>query len=209
VSVPADAPAVAGAKRPPRRIKSTLILASALLGVVALVSWTQAWFDVTLVADSARLEVAGEVAAPALSALALTTVVLVGAVSIAGPFFRVVLGVLEVFIAVAIVYSGVLAVSDPVSAAAPRISEATGVGGERSIAALVASIEVGPWPWVAIASGVLIGLAGVAIVVTGRSWPGSPSRKYSATRLEPVAAERTSVDDWDALSGGEDPTSRP
>jgi hypothetical protein len=42
--------------------------------------------------------------------------------------------------------------------------------------------------------------------VTSRGWPSSASRKYQATRLEPAKAERTSVDDWDSLSGGNDPT---
>ena len=192
-------------ERPPRRYKSRIILATTVLGILALVSWTQTWFSVVL-DDGATLAVDGQVGAPALSALALTSLVLVGALSIAGPFFRIVFGVLQALIGVAIVFSAVLAVTAPVSAAGPAISVATGVAGDESVAALVASIALTPWPWAALASGVLIIVLGAAIVVTGRRCPGSTRKYQTTTRLEPTDAKRTSVDDWDSLSGGDDPT---
>ena len=199
-----ETPTTAATKKP-RGTKSTVLLASALVAILTLVSWTQVWFGVTLT-DGAVLEVAGQVAAPALSALALTSLVLVGALAIAGPFFRVVFGVLEVLIGVAVVFSGVLAVADPVAASASAISTATGVAGKASVADSVASIDGSVWPWIALACGVLMLVAGAAIIVLSRRWPNSASRKYQATRLEPAGAERTAVDDWDALSGGKDPT---
>jgi hypothetical protein len=194
------------ARTNPRRIKSRVILASAALAILTLVSWTQVWFGVTLV-DGSKLDVDGQVAAPALSALALTSLALVGALSIAGPVFRVVFGVLESLIGVAVVFSGILAADDPVAASASAISTATGVSGDSSVARLVDTVEGGFWPWLVIACGVLIVLAGIAIIVTGRHWPSS-QRKYQAARLEPATTERTSVDDWDSLSGGTDPTTR-
>jgi len=189
----------------PRKTKSIVLLASALIAILTLVSWTQVWFGVTLVGGGA-LEVDGQVAAPALSALALTSLVLVGALAIAGPFFRIVFGVLEVLIGVAVVFSGVLAVSDPVAASASAISTATGVAGKASVAQSVESINGGVWPWIALICGVLMLVAGAAIIVLSRRWPNSASRKYQTTRLEPVPTQRTAVDDWDALSGGNDPT---
>jgi len=206
VTVEADA-ALPPTPRPPRRYKSRIILATTVLGILALVSWTQTWFAVEL-DDGVALAVDGQVGAPALSALALTSLVLVGALSIAGPFFRIVFGVLQALIGVAILFSAVIAVSGPVAAAAPAISEATGVAGEASVADLVVSIALTPWPWVALAAGALILLLGVAIVATGRRWPGSTSKYQTTTRLEQPGAQRTSVDDWDSLSGGDDPTTR-
>jgi uncharacterized membrane protein (TIGR02234 family) len=206
VTSEADA-AVQPAPRPPRRYKSRIILATTVLGILALISWTQTWFAVEL-SDGVALAVDGQVGAPALSALALTSLVLVGALSIAGPFFRIVFGVLQTLIGVAILFSAVIAVTGPVAAASPAISEATGVAGAPSVAALVDSIALTPWPWVALAAGALIVLLGVAIVVTGRRWPGSTSKYQTTTRLEPAPAQRTSVDDWDSLSGGDDPTTR-
>jgi hypothetical protein len=198
----AAAEAVARAKG--RRIKNTLMLAAAVLALLTLITWTQVWFGVTLV-DGTQLEIAGEVAAPALSALALASLVLVGALSIAGPFFRLVFGLLESLIGVAVVSSAVIALTDPVVASASAISGATGVAGAKSVAAFVDTVDQGLWPWLALVAGVLVVLAGLAVIVTARRWPGS-SRKYNATRLEPAKRERTAVDDWDALSGGDDPT---
>ena len=196
--------AVALAEKP-RGTKSMVLLASALIAILTLISWTQVWFGVVLT-DGAALEVDGQVAAPALSALALTSLVLVGALAIAGPFFRFVFGVLEALIGVAVVFSGVLAVSDPVAASASAISTATGVAGKTSVAESVESIDGSVWPWIALVCGVMMLVAGAAIIVLSRRWPNSASRKYQSTRLEPVATERTAVDDWDALSGGNDPT---
>lgn len=200
------APVEVAAKKP-RSTKSMVLLAGAAIAILTLVSWTQVWFGVTLT-DGAALEVDGQVAAPALSALALASLVLVGALAIAGPFFRVVFGVLEALIGVAVVFSGVLAVSDPIAASASAISTATGVAGKTSVAESVDTIDGSVWPWIALVCGVLMVVAGAAIIVLSRRWPNQASRKYQATRLEPATTERSAVDDWDALSGGDDPTTR-
>ena len=187
----------------PRRLKLILLLAGLALSGLVLLGWTQTWFLVTIV-DGPTLGVAGDVAAPALSTLALTCLVLTGALSIAGPFFRVVLGVLEALLGVTVVLSGALALAHPVSSSAAVVSDATGVAGAESIAALVASVSITAWPWVATVAGSLLVLLGVAVVATATRWPGS-GRKYSAVRLASTE-KRDAVDDWDALSEGNDPT---
>lgn len=187
----------------PRRLKLILLASGLLLAGVVFAGWTQQWFSVALV-DGPTLGVTGDIAAPALSTLALTCLVLIGALSIAGPFFRVVLGVLQLLLGATMVLSGVLALVDPVKASSASITDATGIAGAAPVAALVASVAVTAWPWVATIAGALIAVTGVAVAVTGKYWPGS-SRKYSPVQLEP-AESRTAVDDWDALSGGSDPT---
>ena len=63
---------------------------------------------------------------------------------------------------------------------------------------------------VAIAGGVLVFLAGVLVVATGRTWP--TSRRYgggartAADGTAKVATSDRAVDDWDGLSRGDDPT---
>ena len=187
----------------PRRRKLTLLLAGIALAGVAFIGWTQQWFSVALV-DGPTLAIAGDVAAPALSTLALTCLVLVGALSIAGPFFRVVLGVLQVLLGATMVLSGVLALVNPAGASAASITDATGIAGAGSVADQVASIAGTGWPWISTIASALIVATGVAVVVTGKTWPGT-ARKYGATKLE-AAETRTTVDDWDALSEGNDPT---
>ena len=132
---------------------------------------------------------------------------MLGALSIAGPVFRVVLGTLEALIGIGVMVSGIAAADKPIAASAPAISSATGVAGANSVAELVDSIDGGFWPWLVVICGALIVVAGGAILIASRKWPFA-SRKYQAVRLEPAAAERTSVDDWDSLSGGSDPTTR-
>ena len=102
------------------------------------------------------------------------------------------------------------------AAVAPAVTDATGVTGSGPTAELVASATATAWPVAAIAGGVLLVLAGIAVLVTGTRWPAS-SRRYRGARLadteEPGsagdrerAASDRAVDDWDELSRGDDPT---
>lgn len=202
-----------------RRVKLALILGVLVASGIALLSWTQVWIlaDVAT-SGSARdhLEVTGSTASPALTALALAGLALGGALTIAGPVIRVVLGLLEVLLGVSVFLGAFLAVSDPAGASAAAVTAATGISGRESIDVAVIDPSVTAWPFVALAAAVLMGLVGVAIVVTARRWPG-PTTRYQAVRLEPArptdaddageAAPRDAVDDWDELSRGDDPTS--
>lgn len=186
----------------PSRVKLSLLLAGLALSGLIILAWTRSWFAIGL-ADGSTLDVAGDVAAPALSTLALTCLVLNGALSIAGPVFRVILGLLEALLGVTVVLSGALALANPVKASAATISDATGVAGAEPIAALAVSVSITAWPWVATFAGTLLVVLGVLVVATAARWPGS-GRKYSAVRLAPES--RDAVDDWDSLSDGNDPT---
>lgn len=188
-----------------RQLKLTSLLAGMVLAGVVFAGWTQQWFAVELV-DGSKLSVAGDVAAPALSTLALTCLVLIGALSIAGPFFRIVLGILQISLGMTMVLSGAFALANPVTASATSISDATGIAGSAPVAALVASISMSAWPWISTAASALIALGGVVTVAYSKRWPGS-GRKYTRSALVPDD-ERSAVDDWDALSDGSDPTSR-
>ena len=195
-----------------------------MLSALTLVVWTGEWFSITL-RESATghpvLSVTGDVAAPALIALALASLALVAALAISGPFFRVVLGVLQVVIGFTVAFSAVLAVSNPVRASESAVSAVTGVGGSKSIAALVTAVTPTAYPVIAIIVGILTMVLGVFVLVTGRRWPGSSGRYRQPVVLEvpeavhaaeagspPEDAAAHAVSDWDTLSGGSDPTSR-
>lgn len=201
-----------------RRIKLALILGVLVASGIALLSWTQVWIlaDVAT-SGSARdsLEVTGSTASPALTALALAGLALGGALTIAGPVIRVVLGLLEVLLGFSVFLGAFLAVTDPAGASAAAVTAATGISGRESIEAAVIDPTVTAWPFLALAAAVLMALVGVAVVVTARRWPG-PTTRYQAVRLEPArpagddaaaaAPTRDAVDDWDELSRGDDPT---
>lgn len=185
----------------PARLRLTIVLAGVLVAGLALLAWTQTWFD--LVLDGGQtLAITGQDAAPALSALGLASLALVGALSIAGRGVRVALGIVQTAIGAAITIVSVGALAAPVAASAPTITETTAVSGPESVAALVSSLSVGAWPAVAIVAGVLTALVGIAVLVTGHRWPG-PTRKYEAT---PSDDSGTPVGAWDRLSDGSDPT---
>lgn len=225
----------------PGRLKSLSLLTLLALSGLVLLSWSQVWFTVTVAGTA--YEVAGSPAAEALLPLALCALLVVPALAIAGPLFRVVLGILQALLGVCVVLQAMLAIGDPVAASRRVVSDATGIEGGDSTAALVDGVSSAPWPWLAVVAGGLLVLAGLAVAVTSRSWPGS-ARRYERVRFEdaegatvlpesldggsadasaspasssvppavtpPAAPSRsTSIDDWDALSQGDDPTSTP
>lgn len=191
-----------------KRAKYSLMLGSLAAAGLTLIAWTQQWLTVTLTeAGQHSLPVDGAIAAPALAALALATLALAAALAIAGIWFRFLLGVLQVLLGASITLSAVLVFIDPVGAAEPAVTDATGIAGAESVASIVSSATVTAWPAITLALGILTILAGIGIVVTARLWPTS-SKKYSAVRLEPVATEEMpdAVDSWDELTRGDDPT---
>lgn len=198
-----------------RRLRTTSILAGILISGLALMSWSQTWYVVVLTGQSAShpsIAVGGDVAAPAIAALALAAVAACGAMAISGPFFRTVLAILEVILGACVALSAILAISAPVVTVASAVTEATSVEGSGPIAELIGSVNATGWQWVALVAGVLLAVLGVAIIATGRAWP-SAERRYEPVRLEPVdevqvSGSDTAVSEWDELSGGTDPTSR-
>ena len=145
---------------------------------------------------------------------------LVAALAIAGPGIRIVLGILEVVLGGCVLLAVGVSLGDPVAAVAPAVTDATGVSGAGPTAELVAAATATAWPAAAIAGGVLLVLAGIAVLVTGTRWPAS-SRRYRGARLADAdadagegaaqgvrerAASDRAIDDWDELSRGDDPT---
>jgi hypothetical protein len=189
----------------PSRLR--LITMVAIVAEAALVSlaWSQTWFLLRL--SGVEVPVPGAVAGGALLPLALASLALVAALGLAGPFFRVVLGVLDALLGVCVVAVSVWALSDPVRASLPVLVDATGfTADEQAFLDEIASTVTLPWPFVGMAGGVLMILTGIAIAVTSRAWPTSGA-KYSRTRLE--TPDGTAIHDWDALSEGDDPTTSP
>lgn len=193
-----------------RRLKSLLLVIAVLADALILAAWTQTWLSISLVGvgpHSGALAVVGSVAAPALSALALAGLALVAALAIAGPVFRIVLGLLEAAIGACVVISSITVLASPATAGAAAVTEATGVAGNQSTVDLVAATSLTAWPAITLVLGIVLGLAGLATVVTHRRWPG-PSKKYQTVRFTQVetAPSADPVGAWDDLSRGDDPT---
>jgi Tryptophan-associated transmembrane protein (Trp_oprn_chp) len=173
-----------------RRVKLILIVTVIVASALALLAWTQSWVDVTIVLQgtaTSHLDVTGSTAAPALTALALAGLALAGALTIAGPVIRVVLGVLEVLLGASVFIAALSAVIDPARASAAAVTAATGIAGHESIQVTVAGAALSGWPYLALAAACVMAAAGVAVLLTQHRWPG-PTTRYQAVRLAPVEA---------------------
>lgn len=184
------------------RIKLLVIVAVLLGSALALLAWTQTWISTTIFSHSGGAQVLvidGATAAPALTALALAGLALGGALTIAGPVIRIVLGLLEVLLGVSVGIAAFGAVADPTAASTAAITAATGVAGTHAGDGVVTT-SLTLWPYVAIVAAGIMVAAGVAVLVTSSRWPGASSR-FQATRLEPVAdAEGTTGSATDATT---------
>ncbi|WP_104132823.1 Trp biosynthesis-associated membrane protein [Cryobacterium sp. M91] len=212
-----------------RRLKLVFILSVLAASSLAMLAWTQVWVQAEVGLPDAGtqvLEIDGAIAAPALTALALSGFALAAALTIAGRLIRIVLGALEVLLGFSVFLAAFLAVRDPADASAAAVTAATGIAGHESIQLSVLGTVITPWPFVAMGAAIVMVGVGVAIIVTSGRWPG-PTRKYQAVRFEQVAsphgaqplatptepaasdsAASDSVGDWDDLSRGDDPTVR-
>jgi uncharacterized membrane protein (TIGR02234 family) len=188
------------------RLKLISLIGIAALAALLFAAWSQNWFTLTI--QGKPFPVSGQVAGGALSALALAALAVIAALAIAGRFFRAVLGILLALLGVCVIAVSAFAIGNPVVAATPAITKATGVAGSASVAQLVTATSLTAWPVVAIVLGVLLTLLGLAIAPTARSWPES-GRKYTRSRVAATqTAEPDPVEEWDALSEGDDPTGR-
>ena len=217
-----------------RGIKLLAILVVLVASVLGFLAWSQTWSTLNLTGSesvAATITVPGSVAAPALSALSLAGIALAGALAIAGPIVRLVLGVLQLVLGASVLWSSIVAASDPIGAGTASVTTTTGVAGTSSVRDLVVGYDATVWPIVAIAAGALMVLAGLAVLVTVRRWPVS-GRRYQAVVFEDAEGRRSSdpgdlfdegstapepkatrrersdaaVDDWDDLTRGTDPT---
>jgi uncharacterized membrane protein (TIGR02234 family) len=121
-----------------------------------------------------------------------------------------------------VVVGAVQAGRDRDAALARAVQDALGVvshgGGAVFGDDVDSSVVFSVWPWVAVAGGLVVVLAGLLTLARGWSWTG-PSRRYErdagataavpATPAEPAPAAAKPAgpgSTWDALSRGEDPT---
>jgi len=167
-------------------MKLPAILLSIAGGGLALLAWSQPWFELVLTAGAgtggdAAIAVPGQIASPAVAALGLAALALGGALAIAGRGIRMVLGVLGVVLGGCVLLAAGVTLGNPVAAVGPVVTDATGVAGARPTAELVASVDATAWPVIALVSGALIVAAGVLVLATGLAWPAS-SRRYRDAR---------------------------
>ncbi|MET0734892.1 MAG: Trp biosynthesis-associated membrane protein [Microbacterium sp.] len=201
-----------------RRARLLAVVAAVAAGALGVISSTQTWLTVVL-ADGAEhaLTVPGAAAVPVLAPLSLAVLALGAALSIAGLVLRYAFGGLTVAIAAVLgVLSWQVAAAPGLGHVASTVTTATGLTGTAALTELVSSITASAWPAVTVASSLVLFAAGVLTLATANRWRGS-GRRYQTDSAPAGAAEAApaasrphdAIDDWDDLSRGEDPTSRP
>ena len=191
-----------------RRARMYAILGLLLAGALGIISSTQTWLTVTRADGGEALAVSGADAVSLLAPLSLAVLALGAAMSIAGRVLRYVLAGLGLAGAVVLVLTTVPLLTDPpLSAVAPVVSEATGLGGEAGLHEVVSSITPSAWPGVSLVAWALLLAASVFVLLTAHRW-NAGGRRYRST---PRTGHRTdgpldAIDSWDELSHGADPT---
>jgi hypothetical protein len=187
----------------PARERSLVVLGVLLAGAGAVLASTQPFASAVIAGTRAPVVVAGQAAAPSLAPLGIVALALGIALTIAGRFARVVLGVLLVLLGAGIVAAAFPNVVDDSVGTRGAITAVTGV---TDVAGLVVSRSGTVWPVVAVAAGVLALLLGLVVLVRSRRWT-TGGRRF---RAETPAVQRTDpISEWDALSRGSDPTDGP
>lgn len=202
-------PRTVGAPTPTARRELSLALLACMAGsALALLAAGRVWVRAQAVQGDLRapLELTGAALAPAAPALALAG--LAGALAVVATR-----GAGRRLAGVVLLACGLGVAAAAVRAARPSEARIAGRAGE-ALGAKTAAVEgmtIGPWPWLAVAGGIVVAVVGVAVAVRGPAWPGMSSRYDAPAEQRTPAAAPARVDDspldqWKALDRGEDPT---
>ncbi|MBG6085731.1 Trp biosynthesis-associated membrane protein [Zhihengliuella flava] len=192
--------------------RRTAVFAALAGALVALLAVTRTWIEVVPGPQAiiqAPVVVPGADAATSVSALAVVALAASVSLSIAGRITRYIIGALILLAGVGIAGASWGVMASPESAAATLVGEAAGT------AQIDADYVVAVWPWVAMAAGVWVALAGLAVLVASRRWRVSRRYTTASATAGSASAEPSSeateqpldeIDGWDQLSRGDDPT---
>ncbi|MFC5338118.1 Trp biosynthesis-associated membrane protein [Leucobacter denitrificans] len=194
--------------------KAILILLVVVGGGLGLLASVQVWIQVeflTGVSAVERIEVTGQQASPAITLISLAALAAALVLTIAGPVFRKVIGLLVLVLGAGLAAVGTSIALSPIDGARSQIAESTGISGD-SYDLLVASISSSAWPTITAVIGVLLGILGVCVLILSGRWK-TAGRKYDSGTDGSKKKTRTSepgdrISEWDALSDGDDPTDR-
>lgn len=196
-----------------RRGKLLAILAIIAAGALGTISSTQTWITVSLgEGPHAALAVPGAAAIPVLAPLSLAVLALGAALSIAGRILRICFGAATLVFSIILAgLTGAVVFDAGARHVASVVTEATGITGEDAVADLVQKITLTAWPALTLALWIILAAAGILTLATGSRWTSGGRRYVVADASGTAAASRPhdAIDDWDDLSRGDDPTTRP
>ncbi|PFG43091.1 tryptophan-associated transmembrane protein [Isoptericola jiangsuensis] len=190
---------------PAIRTRSRAVVALLALGGAAFAVSAPVWLRTTVstaLEPQVAIEVAGTTAAPAVSAAAFVTLACALATTLAGAVARRVALAVALLGGLAVGGGAAAVLLDPEGPAVAAAADAAGV------TTLTSSVTVTAWPWFTLVVGLAIVLVAVASFLGASSWQASGGRheRAGAAPGPVVADEPDAQSDWDALSGGTDPS---
>lgn len=192
-----------------QRFKAYTILLVILLSALVLLSWSQTWFTFSssILPSGEPITSSGQNVAPALAAFSLLNFALTAALALAGRVLRKILSVVLCISSAAIVWIAIAAFSDPIGSSINLLTTLSGLSDITSLSAMVISVDISTWVYLAPISGFFLIVTGIISFFTSAKWVTN-SKKYD--RSSPKQAHKIPsgelIDQWDALSAGEDPT---
>ncbi len=195
------------------RAKTLSLIGIALAGAVALIAGAQTWVSFMVEGVESLEAVSGHELNAALSPVALATVAAALALTIAGRVFRRVLGLLVALLGAGLTVLTWSVLVDPLRAITGKVAELTGITGSAAVSGVaVTGLQVSPWAYAGLVAGVFAALLGVCVLFLSGKW-GAAGRKYEVDSAPVAAVPQAArgdapdrISDWDALTGGEDPT---
>lgn len=212
-------------KRLAAKAKLLTVLVLIFGAALILLSATQTWFEVQLSplsgAVNHQLIVSGSDAVALLVPLAVTVLALAAVVALASRPWRYLLAVLLLLIGGFAAWVSIQAAFvSPIASVAATVTDATGMSGLSTVAALIAEMHTTFWPYLAISSAYLLIVMALVMLLTNHLWVQLKKRSFeTAAQRESLArsaengarpydaASSDQSDSWDLLSGGVDPTS--
>ncbi|MFD5600539.1 Trp biosynthesis-associated membrane protein [Leucobacter sp. NPDC058333] len=188
------------------RPKLLTITGVALTGVLGMLAGSQTWISFMVDGTHSLEVVAGSDVNAAVSPISIAIVAAALALTIAGPIFRRVLGGLVALLGAGLAALTISVLAAPLTAITGTITSLTGISGSATTSLVVWS-QVSAWVWVCVVAGVLAALLGLLVIVRGGRWV-SGGRKYDASARANTASsgKPDRISDWDALTGGDDPS---
>ena len=196
----------------PRRWYGPVVLALLVAGGAAFLAAGRPWVT-AVVGDGegpgGSFELTGSDVAPAAGALGVVIVAAALAVLASGGWFRRVIGLVVVLMALAGCWA---TFTDPADAIDRTVAESVTFSTGEPVAS-----DGTVWPWVALVAFVVAALLGLVVTRYGAAWP-TMGRRYEAPAAGTVGAasgdaagdtagpEQTEADLWKSLDHGIDPT---
>lgn len=181
------------------------VLAFVVAGGLGVISSTQPWVAVTLQAGQELFEVSGTSVLPTLAPLSLAALAMAGALAISGRFASYLIAAMGLSTSVwLLLQTFPLIANPPLRAVLSALTEKTGLAGEATLQELVARLDATAWSLVAFVLWLVLAAASVFVFVTAHLWR-SGGRRYQTAPSHPTQRV-DSVDSWDELSRGSDPT---